>query len=164
MSKITLIAAIGKNRELGRDNQLIWSIPEDLNFFKGNTLNKYIVMGVNTYFSLPKKLLNRKYIVLTHHEYNLEDDVVICHNISELLEYIKNIGTEIMVIGGASVYKQMIDLADKMLLTEIDDNAEASVYFPEFSLEEWEKYILSEHVYNGLTYKHVKYIRKKKIK
>ena len=62
---ITLIAAIGLENELGKDNDLIWRIPEDLKFFKENTINKHIVMGMNTYLSLPRKLLNRKYVVLT---------------------------------------------------------------------------------------------------
>lgn len=158
---ITLIAAIGLNNELGIDNDLIWSIPEDLKFFKENTLNKYIVMGMNTYLSLPRKLLNRKYIVLTHKECKLDDDIVVCHNISELLEYIKEIDTEIMVIGGASIYNQMINYADKMLLTEIEDSKEASVYFPKFNKDDWDKDILCSHEYNGLSYKHVKYVRKK---
>ena len=57
--------------------------------FKENTLNKYIVMGMNTYLSLPRKLLNRKYIVLTHKDCKLDDDIVVCHNILELMEYIK---------------------------------------------------------------------------
>ena len=59
---ITLIAAVGLNNELGINNDLIWHIPEDLKFFKENTLNKHIVMGMNTYLSLPRKLLNRKYL------------------------------------------------------------------------------------------------------
>ena len=158
---ITLIAAVGLNRELGIDNDLIWRIPEDLKFFKENTLNKYVVMGLNTYLSLPRKLLNRKYIILSHKECDVDDDMVVCYSFEELLEYIKGIDNEIMIIGGASMYAQMIDYADKMLLTEIDESAPASVYFPEFNKEEWNRDILSEHVYNGLSYKHVKYVRKK---
>lgn len=158
---ITLIAAIGLNNELGVNNDLIWHIPEDLKFFKENTLNKYIVMGMNTYLSLPRKLLNRKYIVLTHKECQLDDDIVVCHDIDELLAYIKDIDTEIMVIGGASIYGQMIDYADKMLLTEIDDSKNADVYFPRFKKEEWNSSVMCEHEYNGLFYKHVKYVRKK---
>ena len=158
---ITLIAAVGLNNELGINNDLIWHIPEDLKFFKENTLNKHIVMGMNTYLSLPRKLLNRKYIVLTHKECQLDDDIVVCHNISELLEYVKNIDTEIMVIGGASIYSQMIDYANKMLLTEINDSKEASVYFPSFDKSEWDTSIMCEHEYDGLFYKHVKYVRKK---
>lgn len=158
---ITLIAAVGLNRELGIDNDLIWRIPEDLKFFKENTLNKHIVMGLNTYLSLPRKLLNRKYIILSHKECDVDDDMVVCHNFEELLEYIKKIDTEIMIIGGASMYAQMIDYADKMLLTEIDASAPASVYFPDFNKDEWNRDILSEHNYNGLSYKHVKYVRKR---
>ena len=158
---ITLIAAIGLNNELGIDNDLIWHIPEDLKFFKENTLNKYIVMGMNTYLSLPRKLLNRKYIVLTHKECQLDDDIVVCHNITELLSYIKNIDNEIMVIGGASIYGQMIEYADKMLLTEINDSKKADVYFPKFSKDDWDSSVMCEHEYNGLSYKHVKYVRKK---
>lgn len=158
---VTLIAAIGQNNELGKDNDLIWRIPEDLKFFKENTLNKYIVMGLNTYLSLPRKLLNRKYIVLTHKEFQVDDDIKVCYNMEELLEYIKTIDTEIMVIGGASMYGQMIDYANKMLLTEIDDSKNADVYFPNFNKEDWNSSIISSHEYNGLTYKHVKYVRKK---
>ena len=158
---ITLIAAVGLNNELGKDNDLIWKIPEDLKFFKENTMNKYVVMGLNTYLSLPRKLLNRKYIIVSHKECDVDDDMVVCRDLNELLEYIKDIETEIMVIGGASMYAQMIDFADKMLLTEIDATADATVYFPEFNKEEWNKDILSEHVYDGLSYKHVKYVRKK---
>jgi len=158
---ITLIAAVGLNRELGIDNDLIWRIPEDLKFFKENTLNKHIVMGLNTYLSLPRKLLNRKYIILSHKECDVDDDMVVCHDFLELLEYIKKIDTEIMIIGGASMYAQMINYADKMLLTEIDASAPASVYFPDFNKDEWNRDILSEHNYNGLSYKHVKYVRKR---
>ena len=64
-------------------------------------------------------------------------------------------------IGGASMYAQMIDFADKMLLTEIAASADASVYFPRFNKDDWNRDILSEHEYNGLAYKHVKYVRKK---
>lgn len=158
---VTLIAAIGQNNELGKDNDLIWHIPEDLKFFKENTLNKYIVMGLNTYLSLPRKLLNRKYIVLTHKEFEADDDIKVCYNMEELLEYIKTLNTEIMVIGGASMYGQMIDYADKMLLTEIDDSRMADVYFPKFNKDDWNSSIMCSHEYNGLTYKHVKYVRKK---
>ena len=84
MGNITLIAAIGKNRELGYRNDLIWRIPEDLVFFRENTIGKYIVMGMNTFNSLPKKLSNRKYIVLTHRDILLDSSILlfICSCIS----------------------------------------------------------------------------------
>ena len=78
---ITLIAAIGLNYELGKDNDLIWSIPEDLKFFRENTMDKTIVMGMNTLKSLPKLLPNRKHIVLTSRNIELDSNVIVVHSI-----------------------------------------------------------------------------------
>ena len=161
MGNITLIAAIGKNRELGKNNDLIWSIPEDLKFFRDNTIGKNIVMGINTLNSLPKLLPNRKHIVLTHRDIKLDDEIMICHSIDELLNYIDSIDEEVMVIGGAGVYAQMIEYANKMLLTEIESEAEADVYFPEFSINDWNREELSNNQYNGIKYSHVLYRRKR---
>ena len=158
---ITLIAAVGKNLELGKDNTLIWSIPEDLAFFKENTMGKTIVMGMNTLNSLPRLLPNRRHIVLTHRDIKLDDEIMICHSIDELLNYIDSIDEEVMVIGGAGVYAQMIEYANKMLLTEIESEAEADVYFPEFSMDDWNRLELSNNQYNGIKYSHVLYRRKR---
>lgn len=160
MTSITIIAAIGKDNELGYNNDLIWKIPEDLTFFKNNTIGKYIVMGMNTLKSLPKTLPNRKYIVLTSKDINLDKSIKIVHSIEELLTYIDTLDSEIMIIGGASIYKQMIKYADKLLLTEIDKNAIADAYFPTFNKEEWDKEIISINKYNDINYKHVSYTKK----
>ena len=159
--KITLIAAIGKNGELGYNNDLIWKIPEDLKFFKDNTDGKYIVMGINTFNSLSKLLPNRKHIVLTRRNIELDPSVIIIHSIDELLEYINNIDEEIMIIGGSLIYNQMIEYADKVLLTEIDDSRLADVYFPEFNIEDWDRLLISSNSYNDIKYNHVSYTRKK---
>lgn len=161
MGSITLIAAIGRNNELGKDNGLIWSISEDLKFFKENTIGKPVVMGLNTFNSLPKLLPNRKHIVLTHKEVTLDSEVILYHNFDELLNYIKTLDEEVMIIGGGMMYSQMIEYADRMLLTEIDDESLADVYFPKFSYEDWDRNILSTHEYNNIKYSHVEYIRKK---
>ena len=81
-------------------------------------------------------------------------------SIEELLKYIEEIDSEVMIIGGASIYKQMIDYADKMILTEIDDEANASVYYPKFDVNDWDKEIISKHNYNDIEYSHVIYTRK----
>ena len=159
---ITLIAAIGKNHELGKDNKLIWSIPEDLNFFRENTLGKPIVMGLNTLNSLPRLLPNRRHIVLTHREICLDSSIIVFHSIEELLKYLELLDEEVMVIGGAQIYCQMIEYANKMLLTEIDKTAEADVYFPDFSLCNWDRELISRHQYNDIEYNHVVYTRKKR--
>lgn len=158
---ITLIAAVGKNRELGYKNDLIWKIPEDLEFFRENTINKYIVMGINTFNSLPRLLPNREHIVLTRRNIELDSSVIVVHSINELLEYINNIDSEVMIIGGSLVYRQMIKYANKMLLTEIDDSRLADVYFPLFNIEDWDRIILSNNNYNDIKYSHVSYTRKK---
>lgn len=162
MRNITLIAAIGANRELGYNNDLIWKISEDLKFFKDNTMGKYIVMGMNTLNSLPGLLPNRKHIVLTRKDVKLDDSIMVFHSIEELLSFVDMIDEEVMVIGGAMVYSQMIEYADKMILTEINDSKMADVYFPDFYEEEWNREILSTHNYNDLNYSHVMYKRKKK--
>ena len=161
MNKITLIAAIGRNRELGYKNDLIWKIPEDLKFFRDNTMGKYIVMGINTLNSLPKLLPGRKHIVLTHREVNLDSSVIVLHSLEELLSYIKLLEEEVIIIGGASLYGQMIEYADKMLLTEIDSESIADAYFPEFIYDEWDREILSDNSYNDIKYKRVVYKRKR---
>ena len=97
---ITLIAAIGKNHELGKDNSLIWSIPEDLKFFRDNTIGKPIIMGLNTLNSLPRLLPNRRHIVLTHREISLDSSIIVFHSIEELLRYLETLDEEVMVIGG----------------------------------------------------------------
>ena len=144
MGKITIIAAIGKNLELGYNNDLIWKIPEDLKFFRDNTMGKTIVMGLNTFISLPKKLPNRKHIVLTRKDIYIDDN-----------------NEEIMIIGGAMIYNEMINHADKMLLTEIYMSAKADVYFPKFSLIDWDREIISNHKYEDINYSHVVYMRKR---
>lgn len=161
MKNITLIAAIGKNRELGKDNKLIWSIPEDLKYFRDNTMGKYIVMGMNTFNSLPKLLPGRNHVVLTHRDIELDSSVVVFHVLDDLLQYIETLDEEVMVIGGAMIYKQFIEYADKMILTEIDDTKDADVYFPEFSLDDWDRDVISNHEYEDLKYNHVVYSRKK---
>ena len=162
MGNITLIAAIGKNRELGYKNDLIWRIPEDLKFFRENTIGKYIVMGMNTFNSLPRVLSNRKYVVLTHRNVDLGSSILVFHNVDELLEFIDETDEEVMIIGGAQMYSLMIGYVDKMLLTEINDSREADVYFPEFYDSDWDREILSNHNYGEIEYSHVLYKRKKK--
>ena len=128
MDNITLIAAIGKNGELGKDNTLIWKLKEDMRFFKENTMGKPILMGINTLYSLPRLLPGRKHIVLTHQDISIEG-VKVYHDKQELLDYIASLPQEVMVIGGASIYSQFINYADTMLLTEIDAEEKADVYF-----------------------------------
>lgn len=156
---ITLVAAIGSNNELGYNNKLIWHIPEDLAYFKTITMGKYIIMGYNTYLSLPKKLSGRKYIILTSKDIHIEDTLIF-HNISTLLEFINNNDEEFIVIGGSSIYNQMIEYANKMILTQINDSKVSDVYFPKFNVDNWYVYELSKDSYQEISYKRLVYTKK----
>lgn len=157
---LTLIVAIGKNNEIGKDNKLLWHIPEDLKFFKEKTTGKTIVMGSNTFYSLPGLLPNRHHIVLTLDDYKFPDEVEVYNDFDKLLKYLKNKNEEIYIIGGAAIYKLFIDYVDKMYITEIDKEYDADKFFPEINYKDWNRKVLSNLEYNGIKYSHVEYIRR----
>lgn len=159
MNKIKIIAAVGMNNELGKNNDLIWKLKEDLNFFKNETMNKTIVMGYKTYKSLPGLLKGRKHIVLTHNKID-NNEVLTFDSIDKLKEYLPNINDDIYIIGGATVYKIFIDICDEIVLTEINETCEnADVYFPKFDKNKFDKIIINSLCENNITYKHVKYLK-----
>ena len=161
MKNLTLIAAIGKNNELGKDNTLIWRFKEDMKFFKENTIGKPIIMGRKSLESLPKLLPNREHLVLTKSKLNIEG-VKIFNSKEEILDYVSSFDKEFMVIGGASIYQQFIDDADRMLITEIDAKcSDADVYFPNIDEKDWNVRELSQVTENNISFKHLEYIRKK---
>jgi dihydrofolate reductase len=160
-NNLILIAAIGKNNELGKDNKLIWPLKEDLKFFRNQTMGNKIIMGYNTYLSLPKLLPGRKHIILTHRDTEFPKEVDVYHSKEELLQSISD-DEDIYVIGGASIYKQLIDNSSQMLLTEIDKiDTTANAYFPQFNKDNWTSIIIDSNIENGIKYKHIKYLRKK---
>lgn len=160
MNTLTIIAAIGKNNELGYKNDLIWHLPDDLKFFREKTTGKTIVMGYNTFLSLPKLLPNRKHIVLSTDKLDIKD-VTSFTNLEDLIKFIKEIDEEVFIIGGASIYKQFVGLVDKMYLTEVESEfKEADVYFPEFNKDEWERIELLENENNNIKFKHIEYRKK----
>ena len=127
----SIIAAVGKNNELGKKGDLIFHIKEDMQFFKETTTGHTVVMGFKTWESLPKKLPNRKNIVVSFEEIEGPDECI-----TDLVQFIKdneNTNEEIFVIGGGSIYAQFIDHAKRIYLTEIDgEDSEADVFFPTF--------------------------------
>ena len=160
MANITLIAAIGKNKELGKDNQLIWHLKEDMRFFKEQTMNKKIIMGRKTLESLPKLLPGRTHIVLTKQNIDIPG-IIIFHTKEELMNYLYFLKEEVYVIGGASVYQEMIEYASKLLLTEIQATSEADVYFPNFNSNAYTQKIIKEGKENNIKYKILEYKKKK---
>lgn len=157
----SIIAAVGKNRELGKNNELIWHLPEDLKYFRKVTSGKTVIMGQNTFYSLPRMLPKRHHVVLSENN-DFPNDVEVFNNLDSLLETYNNNEDELFIIGGAYVYSEFLNLCDKLYLTEIDAECkDASVYFPEFDKSLYEREVLCEHLENDPPYKHVLY---KKIK
>ena len=159
MKDLIIIAAIGKNNELGLNNDLIWHLPGDMKFFKENTMNKNIVMGLNTFKSLPGLLKNRHHIVVTHQTID-NANITVVNSIDDLLEYLKTIDDDVYVIGGATIYKELMPYSNKMLLTRIEATHEADVFFPNINDEDWNKKIIKQNEDNGIKYKHYVYIKK----
>ncbi len=156
--ELSMIAAVGKGNELGKNNGLIWNIPNDLKFFKEKTIGKTVVMGANTFHSIGKPLPQRKNIVITHQNI---DKVSIYKSIREFLIDYKNKTEEVFIIGGASIYKEFIDYVSTIYLTEIDaSDKEADTYFPEFNKQLYEKIILDKNEENGIKYTHTMYKKK----
>ena len=160
---ISIIAAIGKNNELGKNNSLIWNLPGDLKFFKETTTNHSVIMGYNTYISIGKALPNRKNIVIVDDLKKISNDnLVIYDNMDELIQKELNNNEENFIIGGASLYNYFYNLADRMYLTLIDaEDKKADSYFPNINNNEWKKTILKENEDNGIKYKHVLFERLK---
>lgn len=138
--KISIICAIAENRAIGKNNDLLWHIPEDFKHFKEKTMGHVIMMGQKTYESIGKPLPNRTTIVLSNDENFKVEGVIVVRTFDEVFAKAKEIEKEeIFICGGASVYAQTIDLADKLYLTVVKGDFEADVFFPEY--EQFKKVI-----------------------
>ena len=161
---LSIIVAIANNNVIGKDNKLIWHLPEDLKRFKKLTMNKNIIMGRKTFESLGRVLPNRKHIILCN-DMNLiinDENVLVLDDISKLDNYI-NSKDENFVIGGATIYKLLMPYVSKLYVTHIDENFDGDVYFPEIDLNIWEKISEEDGITNKenpYSYKYVTYIRK----
>ncbi|MBR6168804.1 dihydrofolate reductase [Candidatus Saccharibacteria bacterium] len=154
----SIIAAIGKNNALGKDNDLIFHIKEDMDFFRKTTTGHKVVMGSKTWDSLPTKLKNRENIVISRHNIPEADKTV-----NNLEDYIaKNIDTqeEIFIIGGGSIYAQFLPYAKHLYLTEVDSEPEADVFFPEFDKRFYRRKKIKHGKQGELEYSIVKYTKK----
>jgi len=135
---ISIIVAIAENYAIGKDNQLLWHISNDLQHFKKVTSGHTVLMGKNTYFSLPKKPLpNRKNIVITDNPNEVFDGCFMAYSIEDALAKINN-NEETFIMGGGSVYRQFFPYADKLYITKIKASFEADTFFPEISDTDWE--------------------------
>ena len=155
----SLIAAVGKNNELGLDNHLIFNIPGDLKFFRNTTLGKTVIMGRKTYESIGKPLPKRINIVVSN-SLKETDGITIINSFEEVLEKYLNSEEEVFIIGGESLYNYFINYAQNIYLTKVYANAVADKYFPSFDENNYNQTLLGENKENNLEYKHILYRRK----
>ena len=155
-----LIAAVDKNWGIGRNNRLLVNIPEDMQLFRQETNGKVVIMGRKTFESLPGMLPKRHHVVISRSCSDLGECVEMCSSVEEFLKRYKDVDEEIYCIGGGMIYSEMLAYADKLVLTEIDEQADAEVYFPEFDKSLYTKTILSDIEENGIHYQHVAYTLK----
>ena len=163
---ISLIAAIAQDNAIGKDNDLLWHISEDLKYFKRLTNGHTIVMGRKTFESFPKRPLpNRKHIIVSgNYDAGMYENCTVVASIVEALNACSDTD-ENFIIGGASIYAQFMPYAQKMYLTRVFTTRDADVYFPEFDEAYWdkacEKMLTDEK--SGLKFQFCTYSRKQAI-
>jgi dihydrofolate reductase len=137
---ISIIAAIGENRELGKDNNLLWHLPNDMKRFKNLTTGHTVIMGRKTFESLPKGALpNRKNVVITKNKDACYDNCLVYNSLEEAIRDLDETD-ELFIIGGASIYGQSIKYADKLYITSVHHTFKnADTFFPEITEKEWIK-------------------------
>ncbi len=140
---VSIIVAIGKNREIGKDNDLIWHLPKDMKFFMDTTKEHHVVMGRKNYDSIPEKyrpLKDRTNVIVTRQNQLEAPSCDVVNSIEEGIELANSRGErECFIIGGGQIYKQALDrgLVDKMYITHIDEEFDADTFFPEFDSSGW---------------------------
>lgn len=153
---VSMIAAVGKNLELGKNNDLIWHFKEDMKFFKETTMGHTVVMGRKTFESLPKALPGRKNIVISSNAQYQAQGATVVTSVEEALQIADN--EEIFVLGGGKIYAEFLPYADKLYLTEINaECADADTYFPNFNKSEYIKEIINYYDIDGVEFYHVVY-------
>ncbi|MBP9994021.1 MAG: dihydrofolate reductase [bacterium] len=137
--KLSIIAAVAKNRAIGKGGDLIWHLSNDLRHFKEITIGGCVLMGYNTYASLPgkKALPKRRNVILSSRITAAPEGFEVVRSIPDALELLKE-EPEVFVIGGGMIYEQFMPMADKLYLTRIDRTYEADTFFPFVNYDEWE--------------------------
>lgn len=160
MKNLYMIAAVGKNRELGYQGDLVWHLKQDMQFFRDTTRGATVVMGGKTWQSLPGGALKGRRNLVLSRSLQQAAGAQVFHSSDELNQYLETLDGPIFVIGGASLYQAYLPLAERIYLTEIDDVRPADVYFPEFSATDFQRQVLQAGAEDGIKYQMVMYERK----
>jgi dihydrofolate reductase len=163
---VSIIVAVSDDLGIGKNNDLLWNIPEDLKRFRKLTYGNTVIMGKRTWESLPRKpLAGRKNVVITDVPHERFENAVTAYSIEDALAKCEK-GEEIFIIGGGSIYKQFMALADRLYITHVHKKAPADVYFPPIDPQTWkvlEKEEFKTGDENKISYTYVVYERRKEI-
>ena len=155
MSEIVIIAAVARNRVIGKDNRLLWNIPEDMAHFKALTAGHTVVMGRKTWESLPQRfrpLPGRRNIVISRQPDYAAPGAEVADSLENALKLASTAAT-VFIIGGEQIYRQAMAVADRLEITEVDLEPEGDAWFPEIAAVDWEKTAKAdEGSYAFLTY------------
>jgi dihydrofolate reductase len=158
---ISIIVAISEDLGIGKDNELLWHISEDLKRFRRLTTGNAVIMGKKTWESLPRKPLpGRKNIVLTDNRQEVIENAITAYSLQDALSKC-SCDEEIFIIGGGSIYRQYMPLADRLFITHVHRKAAADIYFPEIDPEIWQVTEKEEFVESDIPYTYTIYERKK---
>ena len=133
---ITLIAAVAENNALGKHNQLLWHLPDDFKRFKSITSGHHIILGRKTFESFPKPLPNRTHVIITRQNDYTHEGCIIVDSLQKAINLCPK-NEELFIIGGGEIYKQSIDIADKLDITKVHHSFEADTFFPEIDMNKW---------------------------
>lgn len=156
MSEIVIIAAVAKNRVIGKDNNLLWNIPEDMAHFKALTSGHTVIMGRKTWESLPPRfrpLPGRRNIVISRQKDYAAPGAEVADSLENALK-LASTATTIFIIGGEQIYTQAMAVADRLEITDVDLEPEGDAWFPEIAAVDWEKTAKTEgNVFAFMTYR-----------
>ncbi|RNI31985.1 dihydrofolate reductase [Rufibacter immobilis] len=143
---IALVVAIAENRVIGKDNQLIWHLPKDLQHFKKLTMGHPMVMGRKTFEAIGKPLPGRTSIIVTRQkDFQAPAGCLVCASLEEALQQALSINEQVMVVGGGEIYRQALPLAEVVYLTLVHESFEGDVTFPDLDADAWEVTAQEEH-------------------
>ncbi len=146
---ISLIAALAKNRTIGKNNDLPWHLPDDMKYFMQSTRGHYVIMGRKNYDSIPEKfkpLPNRTNIVVTRKKDFYAPGCLVVNSLEEGIDLARTANeTEVFIIGGAEIYKLSLPEANRLYLTEINAEIDGDTFFPEVNKSEWEEVSRKHH-------------------
>jgi len=134
---ITVIAAVAENNALGKENQLLWHLPDDFKRFKTLTSGHFIIMGRKTFESFPKPLPNRTHVIISRQAKYQPEGCIVVNSLEQAIEACPKT-EEVFIIGGGEIYRQSIAVADKLDLTKVHATFEADTHFPEIDLSQWQ--------------------------